>query len=189
MKKKEELKKLLIVVDMVNGFIKKGNMADAYINHITNGIISLIEEYNKKDEQVVFIKDTHYKDSLEFKKYPIHCLKGSGEENLIPELEIYEKFGLSYEKNSTCAMFNPKFIKDINDMKMLKEIVITGCCTDICVLNLAIPLVNYFDQNNRDIDVVVYKDLVETYDAPLHNRDEYNEMSLKLMKQSGIIIK
>ena len=33
---------LLIVVDMVNGFIKKGNMADKYINHIINPNIKII---------------------------------------------------------------------------------------------------------------------------------------------------
>ena len=189
MKKLEELKKLLVVVDMVNGFIKEGNMADPYINHITEGIVDLVEKYIKEDELVVFIKDTHNENSLEFKKYPVHCMKGSGEERLIPELEKYEDYGLSYEKNSTCALFNPFFLNAINKMDSLEEIGITGCCTDICILNLAIPLVNFFDQNNRDIDVVVYKELVETYDSSLHNREEYNEMSLKLMKQSGIIIK
>ena len=38
MKKREELKKLLIVVDMVNGCIKEGKMSDKDINHITQRI-------------------------------------------------------------------------------------------------------------------------------------------------------
>lgn len=189
MKKKEELEKLLVVVDMVNGFIKKGNMADPYINHITPRIIELVEECLNESAGVVFIKDTHEPDSTEFKKFPPHCIKGSKEEELIDELKFYEKYGFSYEKNSTSTMFAPKFISDIEDMKRLREVIITGCCTDICVLNLAIPLINYFDQNNRDINVSVIKDAIETYDSPLHGRKEYNEMSLKLMKQAGINIK
>ena len=86
-------------------------------------------------------------------------------------------------------MYANGFISDLEKMKKLKEVIITGCCTDICVLNLAIPLVNYFDQNNRDVNVCVVKNAVETYNAPYHNREEYNEMALKLMKQAGVNIR
>ena len=189
MKKKEELERLLVVVDMVNGFIKKGNMADPYINHITPRIIELVEESLKNEEGVAFIKDTHNEESSEFKKFPAHCVKGSGEEELIDELKPYESKSLSYEKNSTSTMYAPGFMSDIDKMKELREVIVTGCCSDICVLNLAIPLTNYFDQNNRDTKVTVLKDAIETYDSPFHNRDEYNEMTLKLMKQAGINIK
>ena len=189
MKKKEELEKLLVVVDMVNGFIKKGNMADPYINHITPRIIELVKKTLKEEEGVSFIKDTHTEGCSEFNKFPIHCVKGSSEEELIDELKGYEEFGLSYEKNSTSTMYAPEFMSDLEKMKRLKEVIITGCCTDICVLNLAIPLTNYFDQNNRKVEVSVIKDAVETYNSDTHDRSEYNEMSFKLMRQAGIIIK
>lgn len=189
MKKKEELEKLLVVVDMVNGFVKEGIMSDKFINHITPRIEELIKEMEKNNEGVAFIKDTHNEDSLEFKKFPIHCLKGTSESELIDELKEYEKYGISYEKNSTSTMYAPGFINDLEKMKKLKEVIITGCCTDICVLNLAIPLTNYFDQMNRNVDICVIEDGVETYDAPTHNRDEYNQMSLKLMKQAGIKVR
>ncbi len=186
MKRKEELEKLLVVVDMVNGFIKEGNMADPYINHITPRIVELVERTIEEQEGLAFIKDTHGEDSTEFKKFPVHCLKGTSESELIDELKEYEKYGISYEKNSTSTMYAPGFINDIEQMKNLKEVLITGCCSDICVLNLAIPLTNYFDQNDRNVDVIVDKNAIETYDSPLHNREEYNEMSLKLMKQAGV---
>lgn len=189
MKRKEELEKLLVIVDMVNGFIKEGNMADPYINHITPRIINLVETAISENEGVAFIKDTHEPTSKEFKKFPIHCLKGTSESELIEELKEYEKYGLSYEKNSTSTMFAKGFMSDLEKMKKLREVIITGCCTDICVLNLAIPLTNYFDQEDREIAVTVISDGIETYDSPNHNREEYNEMSLKLMKQAGINIK
>ena len=185
MKRKEELKKLLVVVDMVNGFIKKGAMADPYINHITPELIKLVEGTLSEDEGVAFIKDTHDTNSTEFKKFPPHCVKGSGEEEVIDELKPYEKESLSYEKNSTSTVFAKNFLSDIDNMRKLREVIITGCCTDICVLNLVIPLINYFDENNKEVNVVVRQDLVETYDAPTHGRSEYNEMALKLMKQAG----
>ena len=71
-------------------------------------------------------------------------------------------------------------------MKNLKEVVITGCCTDICVLNLAIPLQNYFDEQNRRVDIIVPQNTVETYDSPQHQKDEYNKMAFSLMEQAGI---
>ena len=186
MKRKEELQELLIVVDMINGFIKEGNMADKTINHITPRIISLIEETLKKNEGIAFIKDTHNENSSEFKKFPIHCLEGTSESELIDELKLYEKEALVYKKNSTSTIFANNFMNDIEKMKQLKKVIVTGCCTDICVLNLAIPLINYFDELDRQVEITVIEDAVETYDAPYHNRDEYNQIALKLMRQAGI---
>lgn len=186
MKELDRIKKLVVVVDMVNGFIKFGNMADPYINHITPRIIEIIEKTLKEDEAIAFIADTHDKNSTEFGKFPVHCKIGSGEEKVIDELKRYLKYALYYIKNSTSAMYAPGLLNDIDAMKNLEEVVIVGCCTDICDLNFAIPLVCYFDQNNRKVKVTVYKDAVETYNAPNHNRDEYNEMAFKLMKQAGV---
>ncbi len=186
MKKREELKKLLIVVDMVNGFIKEGKMSDKDINHITPRIKVLVESYLSEEEGVAFIKDTHDYDSVEFKKYPPHCIKGTTEAELISELSQYESRALSYEKNSTSTIFAKNFMRDIERMKSLEEVVITGCCTDICVMNLAIPLVNYFDEQNKDVTVRVPQNAVETFNSDTHNRSEYNNMALRLMKNQGI---
>ena len=186
MKRKEELQELLIVVDMINGFIKEGNMADETINHITPNIIKLIEETLRKEEGLAFIRDTHNKQSTEFKKFPLHCLEGTSESELIDELKPYEKDALTYKKNSTSTMFAKNFMSDIDKMKQLRKVIVTGCCTDICVLNLAIPLINYFDETDREVEVIVKEDAVETYNASYHNREEYNEMALKLMKQAGV---
>ena len=188
MKRKEELEKLLVVVDMVNGFIREGVMSSENIEHIIPRIKSLVEKTIDEKEGVAFIKDTHEIDSTEFRKFPPHCVKGSGEEELIDELKPYEEKSFTYEKNSTSTIFAKNFMNDISMMKAIREIIITGCCTDICVLNAAIPLVNYFDENNKEVSIIVRKDLVETYDSPNHNRYEYNEMALKLMKQAGIKI-
>lgn len=186
MKKREELKKLLIVVDMVNGFIKEGKMSDKDINHITPRIKALVESYLIEEEGVAFIKDTHDYDSAEFKKYPPHCIKGTTEAELISELSQYESRALSYEKNSTSTIFAKNFMRDIERMKSLEEVVITGCCTDICVMNLAIPLVNYFDEQNKDVTVRVPQNAVETFNSEVHDRREYNSMALRLMKNQGI---
>ena len=185
-KELEELKQLLIVVDMVNGFVRKGAMADPKIAKIIPEQLRLIKMILAKKEGLAFIKDAHELDCREFERFPIHCVIGTEEAELVDELKPYEKESLVYHKNSTSAIFAPNFMEDIKRMKNLKEVIVTGCCTDICDMNLAIPLQNYFDQNNQKVDIVIPTNAVETYDAPYHNRDEYTEMAYKFFEQSGI---
>lgn len=189
MKDLEDIEQLLINVDMVNGFVKHGAMADEYIMHIVPEHLKLMNDIVKKGEAIAIIKDTHKENCREFDRFPTHCVEGTEESELIEELKKYENDALVYCKNSTSTMYAPRFIDDINKMNNLKEVIIIGCCTDICILNLAIPLQNYFDQEDRNVKVRVLKNAVETYDAPNHNRNEYNEIAFKLMKQAGINLK
>jgi len=185
-KKLEEIETLLIVVDMLNGFVKDGSLADPYIKHIIPAQLNLIKEILKENSRIAFIKDSHELGCREFERYPEHCVVGTEEAELIDELKPYEKDALVYLKNSTCAIFAPGFISDIDAMKKLRRIIFAGCELDICDLNLIIPLNNKFDEENRYIEMIVPVDVVETYDTPHHNREEYTEMSYQLLKQAGI---
>lgn len=180
---KENVEKLLIVVDMINGFVREGAMADKYIENIIPEIVKLVEE---KEDSTIFIKDCHEKDAIEFKSYPEHCIKGTSESELVEELKKFENSENVYEKNSTSAMYAENFMRDIDKMENLKQVTIVGCCTDICVLNLAIPLNNYFNQKNRNIEIIIPKNAVETFNSDVHKRDEYNDFAFKLMSQAGI---
>ena len=183
----EEIRNLLIVVDMVNGFVREGAMASQNIEHIVPEVERLVKKFTEEDDsQVMFVKDTHELDAREFKRYPVHCVKNTRESENIDELKKYESMAIVHEKNSTSAIFPPLLLERIDCMKNLKNVVIVGCCTDICVINLAIPLQNYFDQVNRDINIEVPVDAVETYDAPNHHADEWNNMAFRFMEQSGI---
>lgn len=186
MKELKNIEKLLINVDMVNGFVKKGAMADPYIEHIIPEHIKLMKQIREQEEAIVIIKDTHKEKCREFNRYPVHCVEGTEEAQLVDELKEFEQEALVYEKNSTSTMYAPNFLEDIEKMENLKEVIIVGCCTDICILNLTIPLQNYFDQKDREIKITVPKNAVETYDAPNHNREHYNEIAFELMKQAGI---
>ena len=156
MKDLKEVTELLINVDMVNGFVKKGAMADTYIQHIVPEQIRLMEKIKEKQEAIAIIKDTHKEKCREFNRFPTHCVEGTKEAELIEELKEFEKENnLVYQKNSTSTIYDHNFIEDINKMKNLKEVIIVGCCTDICILNLAIPMQNYFDQKDLDIKITI----------------------------------
>ncbi|MDO5556206.1 MAG: isochorismatase family cysteine hydrolase [Clostridia bacterium] len=184
------MKKLLLVIDMINGFVKKGALADNYINNITPNIIKLIKEYIKNNNDIITIQEGHTKNSKEFNVFPLHCIIGTEEAELINELLPYEKNMQLIRKNSTCGFITNKFMKYIEENKnKLDEVVLTGCCTDLCVINFALPLKNYINENNLDIKVTIYKNCVETYNSPTHNREEYNKIAFKIMEQNGIKIK
>lgn len=181
-------KKILYVVDMVNGFVNEGIMHDEYIGHTIDEQIELIKKFKKEQQGIALIKDNHKENCAEFNTFPKHCVIGTNEAELVDEIKKYEEDSLIYAKNSTSAMFAPNLISDIDRMKDLNEVVVCGCCTDICILNFVVPLKNYFNQVDRNVKIYVVESATETYDAPNHNREEYNEMAYKLMNQAGIEI-
>lgn len=190
MKDLEKVKQILINVDMVNGFVNIGAMHDDYIRHTIPIQIKLMEEFETDEEKLnVIIKDTHKENCREFKRYPVHCVENTEESELVDELKRFEnENAIVFKKNSTSTIYAQGFLDMIDALRNLEKVVIVGCCTDICILNLAIPLQNYFDQKDRDIKITISKETVETYDALGHSREEYNQMAFKLMSQAGIEI-
>lgn len=184
----KEIEDYLLVIDMVNGFVKEGPLADPYISRLIPLQKKLIEYYMRESKrEVAFVKESHNEQSREFKDFPPHCITGTQEAMLVDELIRYENKARQYLKNSTSVIFAPNFLDDLEKLKSLKRLIITGCCTDICVLNAAIPLINYFNQKDKDVEVVVPQDLVETYHIPhVHEREAYNNMAFTLMNQAGV---
>ena len=190
MKNLKIYEKALIVVDMVNGFVRKGVLHDEEIAKTIPKQKELIEATLKDKGIVIFIKDTHTKESTEFKRFgnTTHCLKNTKEAELVDELKKYEgkENTISIEKNSTSFMESPDFRTIVEELENLKEIDIVGCCTDICLTNGAIALANYYDQKNKEIEIRVVEDAVETYHSENHDRKTYSDCAKILMKQQGI---
>lgn len=177
---------MLIVVDMVNGFVKEGSLHDKKIGEVVPRQIELIKEAKNKGSLIVFIKDTHEKDSTEHKRFggALHCVKGTGEEEVINELKPFEVDAISIEKNSTSFMEAPKFREMVAQMDNIREVDIVGCCTDICDFNGSMGLANYFDQWNKDVEIRVHQDAIATFAES--SRQNYVEAAYLLMEQQGI---
>lgn len=190
MERKENLeivKSGLIIVDMINGFVEEGVLADPNIGNITGEIERLVQVYLENNDKVIAFKDCHTLESPELLTFPEHCLKGTREVELVDDLRKYENKFIVFEKNSTSGFVVPEFLEYITQMKNLTELVITGCCTDICIMNLAIPLKNFFNQINKNVEIIVPENAVDTYNIPgVHDRDEWNDMSFRFMKQAGV---
>lgn len=178
----------LIVVDMVNGFVKEGVLHDEEIGKIIPRQIKLIKEAQKEGKLIIFIKDTHTKDSVEFKRFgdTEHCLENTKESELVDglrELEGQENT-VSIRKNSTSFMEAPEFRKLMEEQTELEEFDIIGCCTDICVINGTMGLANYLDEWNRPHTIRVHEDAIATYGEAA--RQNYVEAAKLLMEQQGI---
>ena len=183
----KKVKNLLVVVDMVNGFINEGNLADKSINRITGNVVNLVQDALYNDVIITAFKDTHTEDDVEFKSFPPHCIKGSSECDLIPELSRYENFMYIIEKPTTNGFDTDKFKNIVNHVQF-ENIYVCGCCTDICVYNFVNSLNNFLSDRHIKSNIIVVKDAVDTFNGVNHNADEVNAEYLKKMEHLGITV-
>ena len=182
-----EIQEAVFLIDMNVGFCEEGNLADPTIKTIVPNIIPIIDAIVRKGEGFFVVNDAHDENSVELKRYAEHCHNGN-ESRTIKELAIYEEYAnRTFYKNSTCALFAPGMMDMLMEMVNLKRVIIVGCCTDICIKNFAIALINFFDQMNMDIEIIVPKNAVETFHIPeVHDRKINNERAYTVMENTGI---
>ena len=177
----------LIIVDMINGFVKEGFLHDEKIGEVVPRIIELIKEAKSAGKLIVFIKDTHDENSVEHDRFDKpHCLIKTLEPQLIDALKPFEneENTISIEKNNTSFMEAPDFRLLMETQSNMNEIDIVGCCSDICVFDGAMGLAGYLDQWNRRHVIKVHEDAIATYDE--ENRKNYVEGAKLLGEQHGI---
>lgn len=179
--------KLLYIIDMNNGFVNFGPMANPKYNDLVQEQLKMLEKFKKENQQIDFILEAHDENATEFIKYPKHCIRGTEEADLIPEFQYYQLHGArTYYKNSINGMLNKDVQGQIKLLKGLKEIVIEGVCADLCVMDFARTNARFLDEINKDAKIFVVKNAIDTFDAPDHNRIEWLDIAFKVMAQAGI---
>ena len=178
----------LVIVDVINGFIKEGPMADQSIAHIIKPIEEIIKDFKSKGYPIIALCDAHEKDSREFSAFLPHCIAGSHESELVDELKVYEDVIVRLNKNSINGFLAPEFIAWFKDQPIYKNYVVVGCVTDICVLNFASTLLAYLHEHNYESNVIVTTDTSDTFHIENHNKAIFNEMAYTLMKQLGVLV-
>ena len=151
----------VLVVDMLRGFLEGGNPlycgADSRI--IIPNVKKLIESEKEKGSEIFFIADCHGPSDLEFKMFPPHCIEGTSESELIPELSDLE--GRNISKRRYSAFFGTALEAELRKLKPAK-IIVCGVCTDICVMHTVA------DARNRDYAVEVPADCVASFNPDAH---------------------
>ncbi|MCU9933377.1 isochorismatase family cysteine hydrolase [Mycoplasmopsis cynos] len=176
-------KSVVFVIDVLKGFLEKGNLAD----HRIQKIVPIIKEILNHNPNIFFVCDAHSTNDLEMTQYPVHCLKDTEESKVVEKLNIFVKQDNSnvIYKNTTNSFFHiDKSIYNEYD-----EFIIVGCCTDICILQFCLTLKVWLNKENIDKKIIVYDNAVETFHNENHNGDMMHRYALELMKNAGIEIK
>ncbi len=157
------MSKVLIVVDMLEGFCTEGY--PLYCGEDARKIIPFIQnkikEYNENNDTIIFIADNHNSDDEEFQMFPPHCIKGTKEAEVLPELLNLAKNKKVIPKKRYSGFHETSLDEDLKRLDPdLVEVV--GVCTNICVFFTVEGL------RNRDYKVRVYKDAVASFDKKAH---------------------
>ena len=180
--------KALYNIDMNNGFVNFGPMANPEYLKLVPEQIKMFEKFIREGQLINFVLEAHDPNAVEFKKYPPHCIKDTPEAEVIKEFKKYQQMqGVNtYGKNSINGMLNRNAQEQIRILKALKEIVIEGVCADLCVMDYARTLARWLDEINHEAKIFVVRNAIDTYDAPGHNREEWLNIAEKVMTQAGI---
>lgn len=177
---------IIFVVDMIEGFVHEGALHDEAINAVTVHIEALIKD---AQQRVIFIADSHPPKTREFNSYPTHCVIGTTESEVIQELKPHVQELM--RKNSTNTFTCPDFQSFLTEcMDSYRDIVITGCCTDICILQFALCLNAWLNEHNKtDQRIIIPLSCVDTYHIEgIHDAVSCNEFSIRNMEANGICI-
>lgn len=201
-----DIKTGLVLVDVINGFctVGAGNLApkepDERIAEMVKESVRLSKAFSEKKWPILAFLDTHHPDKPEA-PYPPHCFIGSQEAKLVPDLlwlendpnatlrpkECIDGFLGSVEKDGSNV-----FIDWVKNNK-IKQILVAGICTDICVLDFVCSTLS---ARNRGFlppleNVIVSSQACATYDIPLHlaktNKDLVSHPQ-ELMHHVGLYI-
>lgn len=176
---------MAVFVDIVNGFIKEGAMAAPRIADIIPPCAKLLKMCNERDMLTAAFADCHGKNAAEFMSFPPHCVAGTDEAEIVDELKQAGSFIL-IPKNSTNGFHEKKFRDLLECHPDIDTFIVTGDCTDICVMQFCLTLKTYFTFRDRAVRIILPLDCTDTYDAPGHGSDFSNLAACKLMKDSGV---
>jgi len=151
----------VLVVDMVRGFLEEGYplYCGARARRIIPNVQGLLEQELAQGSRVFFLCDHHTPDDLEFKMFPPHCIEGTAEAEVIPELVGY---GEVIPKRRFSAFFDTPLEEKLRQLKP-EKLIVCGVCTDVCVLHTVA------DARNRDYEVEVPVDCVASLNETAHH--------------------
>lgn len=175
----------LIIVDMINGFIREGALASERAEKAIPTIAALSKISDEMGIAKIAFADSHTNQSPEFGAYPEHCVEGTTQCEVVDELKDIGGYNL-IAKNSTNGFHEEIFQKWIKENPQINTFFITGVCTNICIEQFALTLKTYFNKQNKISRIIVPINTVETYDLGIHDGDLMNVMALYNMIVNGI---
>jgi nicotinamidase/pyrazinamidase len=152
-----------MVVDMLRGFLEPG--APLYGGEACRAIMPAMRAYLERERAagslLVFLNDTHDPQDREFDMFPPHCVRGTAEAEVVPELADLAADAIVVPKRRYSGFFDTPLEVILRD-RDVTEVAVVGVMTDICVLYTTADL------RNRDYPTVVLSDCVASFDPRQH---------------------
>jgi nicotinamidase-related amidase len=207
----------LVVIDEQNGFATVGagplapSEPNAQIARMITETARLARVFEQRGLPIAVFLDWHATDRPE-PPYPPHCLAGTSEAELVPELAWLESSPVATLLRADCINDFVGSIDPANGRNAIVEwviehqldtLVVVGICTDICVAEFVATMLS---ARNHALmpplrDIVVYEPGCATYDLPrarasglglpataAHPQAEAHHLGLWLMASRGAIL-
>lgn len=178
----------IIIVDMINGFAKEGALSSPRVEALIKPLEALLN--TSAGIKKVFLCDRHPENTAEFESYLPHAIEGTSEALIVDELyALSDEHSSVIFKNSTNGMMSKAMQHYVTAHEsQIKNWIIVGDCTDICILQFALSLKTYFNEINLKREVIVPVDLVDTYELAItnHHAELLNTFALFNLQQNGI---
>lgn len=160
----------VLVIDVVRGFMEPGH--NLYLGErgrsIIPNLIRLLQREQTRDSKILYLCDNHDPDDIEFRIFGHHCVAGTVETEVVPELAGFP--GEYIPKKRYSAFYNTRLDESLDRIKPDK-LIICGVCTEICVCYTA------SDARNRDYLTEVVVNCI----APCDEKD--HEFALEHMQK------
>ena len=152
---------IVLVIDMLRGFLEEGYplYCGRAARRIIPNVQQLLERESAQRSRIIYLCDSHAPDDLEFNMFPPHCVAGTPEAEVIPELANCA--GEVIPKNHYSGFFDT-LLGDKLKQLATEKLIICGVCTDICVLHTVA------DARNRNYTVEIPVDCVASFDERAH---------------------
>lgn len=163
---------VVLVVDMIKGFMEEDSRLYCGLaaRQIIPSVKKLLDREMKKGSTVFYLADTHEAGDDEFALFTAHCIYGTPECQVIPDLSDFE--GETIPKRRFSGFYETSLDAKLKELKPEKLIVV-GVCTEGAVMQTVV------DARNRDYVVEVPRDCVASTDPKGHDFAlEYMEKSL-----------
>jgi len=128
-----EERKALLIIDMLNDFIQEG--APLRVPGADRIIPNIKREVGKARSEgvpVIYICDRHRKDDPEFKVWPPHAIEGTRGAEVVDELKP-QRGDYLVPKLTYSGFYGTDLERILRELGV-NHLIITGVCTEICVL-------------------------------------------------------
>ncbi len=181
----------LLIVDMINGFCRTGQLSSPRMHNLEMPIFILSKKLLAEGvKNIAFLNDSHHESSAEFNEFPPHAIEGTRECEIVDSLKGFAGSAEVFPKNSLNAFTNPDFNTYVQ--KLIKSgtrcFILTGNCTDLCIYQTAMTLKMFLNSSDAPVDIIIPYNCVDTFDSKEHSADLINPLFLYHLDANGVKI-